>query len=580
MQAFFKNIFILIFVFSGGFLWAQKDTTNIDTQKLIIITPYSPTVSDAVKIKQKPGAESEETQTEKKKIQYDIYSFPVASTFTPEKGRASGVKRLAQPSLYDSYAALGIGNYTNVMAEFYTDLEVGDRERFMIDLTHLSSQGGIKKIPLKGKDKFFDTQFGMGLKSEADKFYWNAKVGFLHQQYNWYGIMDDIFSNSELKEINPTHNYIGGSLGGSLEMKQGIFDKVDLNIQHFRDDFNAAENRISLKPNFRFNVQDENVDIGLTVDYLNGKFKDHFEINDLTNYSFLNLGINPSYNYDYGDIAFTLGVEAFYSSDIEHSKQKFYLHPKIKASYHIAEEFLTAYVGIDGGLKQNSYFSLAQENPYLAPQLAIAPTHTPFDVFVGGKGLLTDELFYDLRVGYKSVRNLPLYHGIISDYPNSDSGFTYNNSFTVLYEDVKSFYFQPNLEYKMSDDLQLGLGMTFANHSVNKRPEEYDFSMKAWNLPNIEARITGDYKITDQWNVGAALFYVGERKDFKLAADESKTNLKAKGYLDANLRVNYQLNDQLGFFLKGNNLLNDNYDIWYNYKSQGMQVMLGASYQF
>lgn len=579
MQAFIKNIILLSFVFAGGFLWAQKDTTDIDTQKLIIVTPYSPTVSDAVKIKQKPNLDNEKTELEKKKINYDIYSFPVASTFTPEKGRASGVKRIAQPNLYDSYAALGIGNYTNITAEFYTDLEVGDRQRFTIDLSHLSSQGGVKKIPLKGKDKFFDTQFGMGFKAEADNFYWGAKVGLLHQQYNWYGIMDNIFSDYELKEINPTHNYIGLGLGGNLEMKKGILDKVDLKFQHFRDDFDSAENRIALKPNFRFDVEDNNLNTEFTIDYLNGKFKDRGLAGD-KNYSHLNLGIYPSYNYDYGDLSFTIGFEGFYSSDLENSNSKFYIHPKLKASYHIAEEFLTAYAGIDGNLKQNSYFEFTQDNPYVAPQLWIAPTHTPFDVFVGGKGMLTDELFYDLRAGYKSVKNQPLFHGIIDDYPMSNSGFTYNNSFMILYQDVKSFYFQPNLEYKMNDDLQLGMSMTFANHSVNKRTDIYDFSMKAWNLPSLEARMTGDYKITDQWNVGAALFYVGQREDFKLAPDGSRKTLKAKGYVDANLRVNYQLNDQLGFFLKGHNLFNDNYDIWYNYKSQGIQLMIGASYQF
>src|SRR5690625_2766278 len=171
MQAFFKKIILLICVLSGGILWAQKDSTandKIDTQKLIIIKPYSPTVSDAVKVKQKPSREKDSSLFEKKEIQYDIYSVPVASTFTPEKGRASDVKRMRQPKLYDNYAAVGLGNYLNALAEFYSDVKVADKQRFTIDLQHNSSQGGVKNIPLKKKDKFFDTKFGLGFKSEED----------------------------------------------------------------------------------------------------------------------------------------------------------------------------------------------------------------------------------------------------------------------------------------------------------------------------------------------------------------------------------------------------------------------------
>lgn len=580
MQVFFKKILLLLCILTGSVLWAQQDTTEtdeIDTQRLIIIKPYSPTVSDAVKIRQKPSKEREQSLFEKKEIEYDIHSVPVASTFTPEKGRASGVKRIRQPKLYDSYAALGIGNYTNILAEFYTDLEVGDKQRFTIDLQHNSSQGGIKKLDLEGADKYFDTKFGMGLKSEEDKFFWEGRIGFSHQQYNWYGIFDNVFTESTLDKINPRHNYIGVSLDGNLEMKKGVFDRVDLNFQHFRDDFNSSENRIVLKPKLRFEVEDENITTDVILDFLSGKFKNH-GLSNHTKYSFLNVGVYPSYNYDYGDIAFTLGAEVFYSADIEHSDQKFYLHPKIKASYHIAEEFLTAYAGLDGGLDQNSYNSFVQENPYVAPQLAIAPTHTQFDLFLGAKGLATDELFYDVRAGYKSVDNQALFHADSETFPEPTDEFTYNNSFLVNYEDIKTFYLRAGLEYKMEEDLQFGLGVTFANHSVNKR-EDSNIPSEAWNLPELKARITGDYQITDKWNVGAELFYVGERKDFIIDYGAPKV-VKAKGFLDANLRVNYQLNDQIGFFVKGNNLLNDNYDRWYNYKAQGIQGMVGLSYQF
>jgi len=573
-----KNILVMISFISGSFIWAQTDTTDqLQTQRLIIIKPYSPTVSDAVKIKQKPPAEKEDSLFRKKEIQYDIHSVPVASTFIPEKGSASGVERVRQAKLYDSYAALGIGNYTNLLAEFYTDLKVGDRQRFTIDLQHHSSQGGIKKLDLKGYDKYTDTDFGLGFKSEEDKFFWDGRINLLHQQYNWYGIFDNVFSESQLNEINPRHNYLGVGLNGNIEMKESFFNKASLDFQHFGDDYNSSENRIVLKPEFKFDIHDENISTQVTVDFLSGKFKDHLNTGQ-TKFGILNMGVFPAYNYNYGELAFTVGAEVFYSSDIENSKQKFFIHPKVKVSYHLAEEFLTAYAGLDGSLKQNSYFGFAQENPFVAPQLWIAPTHTPFDLFVGAKGFLMDELFYDLRVGYQSEKDKALYHANSSTFPTMNNDFSYNNSFLVEYQDVKSFYLRAGLEYKLRDDLNMGLNIAYTNYSVNDR-EDDPRSLRAWNLPNMKAAFTTDYKLTDQWNFGAELFYIGERKDYLLDFNEQKI-VKAKAFLDANLKVNFQMNDQIGFFLRGNNLFNDNYNRWYNYPVQGLQVMAGMSYQF
>ena len=55
-----------------------------------MVKPYTPTISDAFKVKEVPTLDDEETLT-KKEIKYNIFSFPVASTFTPAKGKAAAV---------------------------------------------------------------------------------------------------------------------------------------------------------------------------------------------------------------------------------------------------------------------------------------------------------------------------------------------------------------------------------------------------------------------------------------------------------------------------------------------------------
>src|SRR5699024_6085275 len=104
-----------------------------------------------------------------------------------------------------------------------------------------------------------------------------------------------------------------------------------------------------------------------------------------------------------------IGAELAYSNDIEHSESDIYIYPKVKASYDIAGDYLTIYAGADGGLKQNSYYELAQRNPYIAPEAFIAPTNKAYDIFGGVKGKFTEDLSYDFRASYISEEHKPLF---------------------------------------------------------------------------------------------------------------------------------------------------------------------------
>ena len=109
-----KSLFLSMFLI-GGVLFAQDP---IDSETVTVVKPYTPTVKDANKIKQTPS-QSDSVRTEKRPVQYSIFSVPVASTFTPAKGRATTVERERRVKVYDNYASLGFGNYGNLLAEFY-----------------------------------------------------------------------------------------------------------------------------------------------------------------------------------------------------------------------------------------------------------------------------------------------------------------------------------------------------------------------------------------------------------------------------------------------------------------------------
>lgn len=150
---------VFIFLFAGlQTAMAQKKDENIGTEVVNVVKPYTPTISDAFKVKETPALEDEDN-TKKEVIKYNIFSFPVASTFTPSKGRAASVDKSEAEKLFKNYATLGFGNYATINAELFITENISDTEYVGGMLRHLSSQGGIKGVELD--DKFYNTSLDL-----------------------------------------------------------------------------------------------------------------------------------------------------------------------------------------------------------------------------------------------------------------------------------------------------------------------------------------------------------------------------------------------------------------------------------
>ena len=108
-------IFIITVSGSLSLAFAQERTKDtIDDQVVNVVKPYQPTISDAFKIRDTPKL-NDSNVVKKKQVKYNIFSIPVASTFTPAKGKAANVDKAKPVKLYDNYASLGVGTFTTCL---------------------------------------------------------------------------------------------------------------------------------------------------------------------------------------------------------------------------------------------------------------------------------------------------------------------------------------------------------------------------------------------------------------------------------------------------------------------------------
>jgi hypothetical protein len=376
-----KYILLAIFSLSLTFSSAQERTKDtIDDQVVNVIKPYTPTISDAFKIKNVPKLNDSNT-VKKKEVKYNIFSIPVASTFTPAKGKAAKVDKAKAVKLYDNYASLGVGTYTTILGEIYLNHELSNTENVGGYFSHHSSAGGIDGLLLD--DDFTRTILNAHYSQKLRDFAWKIDGGLELQTYNWYGLPQNFFNQTTADMIDPGHSYTSFDIGGKLKFDDAIIKDGSVRFRRFSDNQDSGENRFIAATSFSVPVQGEEINTEFGIDYIGGSFDKDFNGSGELNYGNVIFSLAPSYQLKQDDLTVDLGVKFAYLNNTELGDNKFFIYPNIEASYRLVDEILIAYGGIKGDLIQNSYYDFANENPFVSPTLIVAPTDQTYKGFLG-----------------------------------------------------------------------------------------------------------------------------------------------------------------------------------------------------
>ncbi len=583
-----KKSIVLFFMLASVVVVAQRKSKKekakdtIKPEVITVITSYTPTIADAFKIKKTPKIVLSD-KTKKQKLSYSIFSAPVASTFVPKSGVVKGIDVGKKERLFDNYVAAGYGNFNTPFVEAFLHQNRKFEDDFGIYLKYISSENGVESTPLN--NGYTNITVGAYYMQEARYFTWKLGGNLKQNTYNWYGLPDISFDTETIASIAEKQTYGLYELEGELMFEDSYIDDIKASLSMFDDKFGSQEIRFALRPNFQFpltrisrNLND--LDLKTEIEYLGGEFEQTYDTDDNIAYSFLNVGLNPTYRFEWKDFNIKLGTKLFLSLDTENSLTNFLVYPDVQITYPLVSKLVNVYAGAGGDLHMNSFQSLSEDNPFVSPTLLVTTTNEQYNLFGGINGKFSSDVSFDIRASYKNeedkplfVRNTSLSNGTFNAFRDPLLGFRYGNSFSVLYDDVTTLSIFGELEVDVTKRLVIGGNAQFNSFTTNQR--------EAWNLPQLEGGIFGKYK-NDKWYASANIFFVGEREDllvgtFPLGTSSTRT---LDAFTDVNLNGGYHFNDFVSVFVKLNNVLNNNYERFASFQVQGFQVLGGVTYKF
>jgi hypothetical protein len=589
-----KGFLIFVFLFCILNIFAQKKSTQktlpvkIDTVKTEVVeveTKYNPKIADASKIKKNPVLKLLD-KSKKKKLNYTIFSAPVASTFIPKTGVVKGVDVGVKERLFNNYVAAGFGNYTSPYFEAYINSSTRFESEFGLYTKYVASFDAIENTLLDSNfSNFLATVF---YKKEERYFNWKISLNSERNQYNWYGLPNKNFTQNTIDLIDEKQTYNYFNVVGELNFLDSYLDKSTLSISYFSDAFNSGEVLLNFDTNLNLPLsgiynQLNNLSVKTGLELLKGKFESDYATQNELKYSIFTAKINTEYKATFSGFSLKLGAKIFGSFDTENSVNNFLIYPDVHIQKPIIEEFLTIYGGITGDLKTNTYKQFSNENPYISPTLFMTQTSEKYNAFVGVNGNLNNDISFNVSAGLKQEDDKPLFlrNNSKSNGTNTTSnsiplkGYEYGNSFNVTYDDVRTTSIFAELEYDYTKKITFASNIQFDNFSMTNQS-------KAWNLPTFQTSFVTKYK-TNNWYATSNIFYVNDRKDLLYSATfPSSTNglQTLSSFIDVNLDGGYHFNDKFSAFLKLNNMLNNNYQRFANFDVQGFQALGGITYKF
>ncbi|MFM7662076.1 MAG: hypothetical protein ACKO6A_05380 [Bacteroidota bacterium] len=482
------------------------------------------------------------------------------------------------------YAKVGIGSQIMPLGEFYFNSIGKSNFQYGVYGKHISS---FQKMKDYAPSYFDRTQSGAFASYYANKFTISSSGHYSNYGFNYYGLQDSL-GIIDRKDIAQRFQDAGGDVLFHLHQGQSDSSKLNLKLgvnynyfttkRPFEDSLSkwkAGENYVAFTSELSYRLGREKFFVNLNVFNNNYKYgipgdslsliDTGFVMNDLI------LQFNPGVVTQMMNDKLRVAVGVDVSANIRETTKP-YIYPQVEIKYSMFDNIFIPYVGIKGGLKQNTLRSLTRQNEFMLPNSRLLNESTVFDAYVGFKGVLSKSLSFNIGANYARVNNKALFI--------SDTVFSNLNKFAIVYDSINIMTIEGSLSYQMNEKLKIdAISRFFSYETINQA--------YAWNLPQLQFKVRGNYVLSNKFifNLDVTL-ETGRRAlvfDSTITGaliENNQISAPLKTFADINLSTEYKFNDMISGFIQFNNLTAQRYLRWYNYPLTGFQIMGGATFKF
>ena len=589
-----KYLTILLVLIAWLPAQAQDQNPNLQ-RELTLEKEYSPSLRDANKINRLPDVkEPEAPQT---RVEFSNYTldYPGSPYF-----QKIGVINYF-PGFADSdkrgYLNAGLSNLLNINGDLGYQILQSATDRLSVFGSHRSSNSRVPYLQNdeKRKMKINDNCLGLDIKHYFKKATLSADAQYTLSSFNYYGfpatdqvmpVFDfilPIYSDNQENNLLKIHTGIRSAETQKLSYRLNFgYTSFKQKQAGFAALPGKTENRMLFDIGLHAQIH---ATAGIGMDgavkgyayRLPEDIKYAFLDENMGNYNYTTGIINPYLTFEGGSWDARLGVKA----DIQWGGIKnFVPSPDIRFRWRPSDPVLL-YLTAEGGIKDNSAYTMYYENRYVDPLYRVYDSKSPFDGSLGIVFSPVGDVSVDVFAGYKWVNDEHFYFAEPYDTDVSDAD-NLGQKILPQYAAAKTFKLGGSVKYQYQNLFDLSLKLVYNQWNITKISEEINtnpFSEQkpvAWNKPVFTGDGNMGFKIPSlPFRVDLAYHLETGRK-----ALQGVETVSMKDIHDLSAAATFTISKSLSVFAKANNLLFQKYDFWQGYPAQGFNIMGGISWKF
>lgn len=523
------------------------------------------------------------------KVNYPLISVQRKTAFDLKNIKPARIRlREKLSKIYHSYVRLGFGNYLTPLGEVYINSTRSRKFHWGVHARHLSSWGKIKGYAPATFDNTNATAFGKLLNKNYTL---SGKINWGNQGLHFYGIRNENINKDSIKQRFYDLGF-ASQFAWHKKDSASLNYVLGINYNHYNDrkisdslkKWRAQENYIAVTSHFFYRLKREIYAADLNFKYngykygVPGNFINH-PYDSIQGQ--LDTGIvNNNYLIDFkphittygknGKWSLLVGLDLFF--DI-HKNQKVKVVPVPMLAFHYSlfHDVFIPYAGIDGGVQQNTFKFVSQQNNFVSSNLNLKNEYNTINFFGGIRGVISKSISFDANIHFGFYKNKLMYA--------VDTVYSGGNRFKPIYDNMSIAKVEASISYQLNEKIKIDAVGQYFSYQTKKYPY-------AWYLPDFKLMLRGHYNMFDKFYFNLDFNMLTGRKAMvytagKAIETENGYYYKKLGVLaDLNLSVEYAYNKRISAFIQFNNLAAQKYKRWLNYPVQGFQVLGGVTFKF
>lgn len=524
----------------------RQDSDSTLTRTVVVEQEYNPSVLDATKLNVLPPVD--EPQVSKKEVAYDTkfspsYSFP-QTNMPAFVGKESFAK--AKPG----YFRLGYGNYGNVDSRANYRFNLSEKDQLNLGLSLFGMNGKLDLLESgKWNAHYYKTSGGINYLHQFGKA--NLKLGGDFGLSNFNYQPEHLFNKQKFMNTS--------FLVGVETMNSDLPLQADVNMKfsHYsrQNDWVGSlltkdnkENKLLTSANV-FGLINDDSKVGVFFN-MNNYFYNNDSIDNYTTADF-----NPYYEFNGDSWRLRLGAHMDFAFGFGKSVN---VAPDVNLAYVFSDSY-SFYATATGGRLANDFNRMEFTNPYASITNRLEDTYEQLNTSIGFKASPTTGLWLNFFGGYQNLKkDVFQQNPLITDENNlmiQELGQT----------NTSNFFGGATFSYSYKNLVDLTLSGIYRNWSV-------DDNVALLMKPMFDLNFRTVIRPISPLDIELGYRYIHRTESDLMERLDAVSNLHAE--------ATFRLYKGASIFIKGDNLLNQKYQYFYNYPTEGINFVGGVKLLF